>query len=282
MAEPHGTRSRAKVWAAEIDAARRRAGLVWPDHVADAAGELRKRVAQWSAADVPPGRLFPWLAVDFGTGIVLYITADREPALWAVLPLAGISVAVAFLARRNAIGLALALAFASLAAGFAVATLNTARLAHPVLRFPASSVSLTGFVEVREERERSDRIVVHVHHLDGRLTGETPERVRVAVRKDTAPAVGSFVELKAHLSPLLALLRPGGYDFARDMYFAGLGASGYALGAIKTEAPPVVPGIGLRFAAAIDGMRESIDQRIRAIIPADEGAIASSRESATR
>src|SRR5262245_26134840 len=49
--------------------------------------------------------------------------------------------------------------------------------------------------------------------------GEHLERVRVSVRKGTAPAVGSFVELKARLSPPLEPLRPGGYDFARDMYF---------------------------------------------------------------
>jgi hypothetical protein len=42
--------------------------------------------------------------------------------------------------------------------------------------------------------------------------------VRVSVRKGTAPAVGSFVEFKARLSPPLEPLRPGGYDFARDMY----------------------------------------------------------------
>ena len=63
-----------------------------------------------------------------------------------------------------------------------------------------------------------------------------PQRVRVAVRKGTAPAVGSFVAFKAHLSPPLQPLRPGGYDFARDMYFQGIGASGYVLGKIRTRA----------------------------------------------
>src|SRR5262249_42869465 len=61
------------------------------------------------------------------------------------------------------------------------------------------------------------------------------ERVRVAVRKGRAPAVGSFVEFKAHLSPPLQPLRPGGCDFAREMYFQRIGPSGYALGAIKVR-----------------------------------------------
>ena len=95
------------------------------------------------------------------------------------------------------------------------------------------------------------------------------------MRKDTAPPVGSFVALKAHLSPPLAPLRPGGYDFARDMYFQRIGASGYALGKITVAAAPVAGGFWLRYAAVIDSMRETIDKRIRAELPGDEGAIAS-------
>ena len=157
-------------------------------------------------------------------------------------------------------------ALAAIAAGFATATLKTARIAHPVLQSPASSVTLAGFVEIREERERSDRIVVRVHqHRGPRASTRRPSACGVAVRKGTAPAVGSFVEFKARLSPPLAPLRPGGYDFARDMYFQRIGASGFALGAIKTVAPPVAPGLWLRYAAFIDGMREAIDKRIRAV-----------------
>ena len=99
--------------------------------------------------------------------------------------------------------------------------------------------------------------------------------MRLAVRKNTAPAVGSFIELKAHLSPPLAPLRPGGYDFARDMYFKSIGASGYALGKIKVTPPPVRAAFWLHYAAAIDSIREAIDKRIRAVIPGDEGSIAS-------
>jgi competence protein ComEC len=50
-------------------------------------------------------------------------------------------------------------------------------------------------------------------------------------------------------------LRPGGYDFARDMYFQRIGASGYALGKIRTVAPPVNPGFWLHYAGFIDGIR---------------------------
>jgi competence protein ComEC len=86
--------------------------------------------------------------------------------------------------------------------------------------------------------------------------------------------VGSFIEFRARLSPPLEPLRPGGYDFARDMYFQRLGASGFVLGSIRTVEAPHPPGLRLRYASLIDGMREAIDKRIRAVLPGDKGAIA--------
>jgi competence protein ComEC len=268
-------KTRARAWAAEVDAARRRVGLQLPAGVQTALGPLRKLFSEWALAEVAPGRLMPWLPVGFGFGIVGYFTADREPAWWAASALVVASVAVAILARRRPFGFPLALGFAAVAAGFATATLKTARIAHPVLQIPSASVQLTGFVEVREERERSDRVVVRVHSMQGRRLSEKPDRVRVAVRKGTAPDVGSFVALKAHLSPPLTPLRPGGYDFARDMYFQGIGASGFALGRINAIPAPVSPGLRLRFAARVDRMREAINNRIHAALPGDRGSIAS-------
>src|ERR1700687_5716121 len=101
------------------------------------------------------------------------------------------------------------------------------------------------------------------------------ERVRLSVRKGTAPAVGSFVELKARLQPPVAPLRPGSYDFGRDMYFQGIGASGFVTGAIKTvEQPPLAGGLSLRYAALMQDLRDAIDARIRNVLDGDRRAIA--------
>jgi competence protein ComEC len=217
----------------------------------------------------------PWVPVAFGAGIAGYFSVEREPAVWAVLLLAAAALAAAFAGRRRPIGFPLAVAAAAVSTGFAIATLQTLRAGHPILQAPISSVALAGFVEVREERERSDRIVIRVERFDATGVSSVPERVRVAVRKGSAPSVGSFVELKARLSPPMQPLRPGGYDFARDMYFQRIGASGYALGAIKIKPRPASGGFWLRYATAIDGMREAIDDRIRAVLAGDKGSIAS-------
>ena len=137
------------------------------------------------------------------------------------------------------------------------------------------NVEVAGFVEVREERERTDRIVVRALSLEGTRLEQKPDRIRVSVKKGTAPLVGAYVTFRARLSPPLEPLRPGGYDFARDLYFQGIGATGFVLGAIKPADAPSPPGAWLKYASFVQGMRDSIDARIRAVIPGDKGAIAS-------
>ncbi len=265
-------RARARAAAAELDAARRRAGTLFPSITAQL-DRLRETLKRLAILEIAPGRLIPWLPVGFGLGIVLYFSANREPTVWAAGGMAFAGLVIAVLARRRAAGFVLALAFASVTAGFVAATLKTALIAHPILHHPATA-ELSGFVEVREEREKNDRMVVRIEHIDGRQLHEAPDRVRLAVRKGSAPAVGTFVNLKAHLSPPLEPLRPGGYDFARDLFFQGIGASGYVLGRINIE-PRQRLGLWLRYLAAVDNLRESIDDRIRAILPGDRGSIAS-------
>lgn len=170
----------------------------------------------------PPAALCHGCRSPSAAGIAFYFTAEREPSSWAAAALTAAGVLSAVLLRRRPVALPLALAFTAVASGFTVATLRSAAISHPVLAAPAT-VKISGWVEVREERERSDRIVVRAHRVDGGKLAETPERVRVAVRKGTAPPVGAFVEMQARLSPPLAPLRPGGYDFARDLYFQKIG-----------------------------------------------------------
>ncbi len=267
-------RGRTATWWAPPGTAAGR-GPDWAQPLVDLVRRAGARVREWVEVEVRPGRLVPWLAIAFGCGIAVYFAVDREPAPWAAAALAAATVVAAILARRRPFAFPIVLGIAAIAAGFATATLKRALIAHPVLQGAAWSVEIGGFVETREERERSDRITVRVERLTGPRLTDQLERVRVSVRRGTAPAVGSFVEFKARLSPPLEPLRPGGYDFARDMYFQRIGASGFVLGRIRTAEPPRPGTLWLRYAAAIDGLREAIDKRIRAVLPGDTGAIAS-------
>ena len=235
---------------------------------------LIETLRAWARAEAGAGRLLPWVPVAFGTGIAFYFAADHEPVLSAAAVLAFALCAVAVLLRRQKF-FPVAVMIAAVAAGFAIATWKTARIAHGVLARPMFSVSLTGFVETRDIRERTDRFVLRVVTMESARGTTKLERVRLSVKKGTAPAVGSFVELKARLLPPLTPVRPGSYDFSRDMFFAGIGASGFVMGAIKTAEPPVTGGgLRLRYSAVMQGLRDTIDARIRTALEGDKRAIA--------
>src|SRR5882757_767821 len=234
---------------------------------------LAAKLQEWVRAEAGAGRLLPWIPVAFGAGIAFYFAAAREPVAWVTASTAAVLGTVAFLLQRQK-AFPAAVMIAALAAGFATATLKTARVAHGVLARPMFSVSLKGFVETREERERTDRFVLRVTQMESPRAQARLQRVRLSVKKGTAPAVGSFVELKARLLPPLAPLRPGSYDFGRDMYFQGIGASGFVMGGIKTLDPPFSGGWSLRYAAFMQGLRDAIDARIRTVLSGDSRAIA--------
>jgi competence protein ComEC len=224
--------------------------------------------------EVGAGRLLPWFAVAFGAGIVFYFAAEHEPVWRAASALAVVATIVAVLLRRP-VALVLGLGFLAIAAGFAIATLKTALIDHPLLRYPAYSVSLAGFVELREESQKTDRFVLRVERIEGNRIVDKPQRVRLSVRRGTAPPAGAFVEVKAQLNPPLEPLRPGGYDFARDLYFQRIAASGFVHGAIRVGTPPTAASVRMRANASIQGLRDAIDLRIRSVLSGDVGAIAS-------
>jgi len=269
---PGGRRGYAGTWPPRAAAAQA-GGYAPPDF--RAWWSLIETLRFWARAEAGAGRLLPWVPVAFGTGIAFYFAAGHEP----VLPVAGgVAIALgaaAFLLRRHK-AFPVAVMLAAAAAGFAIATWKTARVAHDVLARPIYSAALTGFVETRDIRERTDRFVLRVVSMESPRGGERIklERVRLSVKKGTAPAVGSFVELKARLLPPMSPSRPGSYDFGRDMYFQRIGASGFVMGAIKAADPPDGGGIALRYSAFMQGLRDAIDARIGNVLEGDKRAIA--------
>ena len=236
---------------------------------------LVQAVRSAAETDSVAGRLFPWLPVAFGFGVVLYFTADTEPNLWAAAILACVTLAATYVARNRPIGFVIAVAVAGIATGFATAALRTRLIAHPILPTILSGATVTGWVMVSEERERSDRITIAVKDITARGLHVKPERVRVAVRKGLAPPLGSLIRFKARLSPPVQPLRPGGYDFARDLYYQQIGASGFVLGRIEILPVEAVPTWRVRYLAAIGTLRDAMDIRIRTVLKGDTGSIAS-------
>ena len=117
--------------------------------------------------------------------------------------------------------------------------------------------------------------MLRLERIEGNRIVDKPQRIRLSVRRGMAPPAGAFVEAKAQLNPPLQPLRPGSYDFARDLYFQRIGASGFVHGTVKVVTPPVEAGWRLRAVTFVESVRDAIDGRIRSVLSGDVGSIAS-------
>ena len=188
----------------------------WPPRAAAPAGgfvpsrpafwpPLHRNAARMGARRSRAGRLLPWVPVAFGTGIAFYFAADHEPVLSVAAVVAIALCAVAVLLRRQKF-FPVAVMIAAVAAGFAIATWKTARVAHGVLARPMFSVSLTGFVETRDIRERTDRFVLRVVTMES-ARGDDKARTRAAVGEEGHGARGR--QLRRIEGAAVAAAHPG-------------------------------------------------------------------------
>jgi competence protein ComEC len=255
-------------------AALARREVVWaPDWPGWLAGAL--------AREVEERRFFLWIPVAAMAGVALNFAADSEPALWLPALLAAAFAALAWAARARPLTRGLLIGAAALCAGFLSTGLRIARVETPMLD-RIRIVKLAGFVEEVDFRTVGARLVIAVVDHGDMPADFAPRRVRVTSRKAPAVAAGDYVALQARLLPPSRAVLPGGYDFARDAYFSGVGAVGSALGAIKVQPPPIDATWGQRVGAAIDHARNRLALRVNAIIGGDEGAIAAAMVTGKR
>jgi competence protein ComEC len=248
---------------------------------ARAAPDFRALVARALAREIEERRLFLWVPVAAIAGVCLNMAADREPALWPSALLALAFGALAFASRRRRLAFALLLGACAVAAGFLSMSLRTARLATPTLD-RVRIVRLQGYVEEIDLRPVGARLILRVEDAGDMPAAAAPRRVRVTTRKAPGVAAGDYVAMTARLLPPSRAALPGGYDFARDAYFQGIGAVGSTLGAVVRAAPPADAPLALRVGAAIDHARNALAVRVATIIGGDEGAIAAAMVTGKR
>jgi competence protein ComEC len=242
---------------------------------------LRRHFDAALEIEIAQRRLFLWLPVAAGAGVVLYFAADREPSLGYASVFTAAATVLAFLLRRWRAPFACALVLAMLSAGFLSATLRSYLLAAPVID-RVRVLKLTGTIEEMDLRRAGARFVLRVAQAQGLGPSETPYRVRLTTREAPNVEAGAFVSVAARLLPPAKLVLPGGYDFARDAYFARIGAVGSVLGRIEVVPAPAPPGPWLALMTAVDRARNALAQRVFAIVGGDEGAVAAAMVTGKR
>jgi competence protein ComEC len=235
-----------------------RARRFWETHF----GGARERVEAFLERE--RGQLPPWFVVGFGTGIAAWFALDRPNAWAAFACLSGALALVGFSLRggraeRSAgwFGLAMML-------GCALVWARAYYVAAPRLERPL----------VTEFRAKVERVETRTAKGDLRLTlapadPKLPPRVRVTVKLDGVPegiAAGAELQLRARLAPPPPMALPGGYDFARDAWFRGIGGVGRALGPVTVIEPAGETGI--------DAIRERLGRHVRERLPGSNGGIA--------
>jgi competence protein ComEC len=133
---------------------------------------------------------------------------------------------------------------------------------------------LTGFVESVEEHREGGRLVLLVHDIAGAAAERRPTRVRVSLRSLGALEPGQFIAATAQLLPPPEAAWPASYDFAREVYFRGIGAVGSLVGKVEIGAPPGPLPWRLRVATGIDEARDAMPRRIADTVGGPVGAVA--------
>ncbi len=242
-----------------------------PSHLlALAAGEFRLGLDR----EGEQRRLFPWLAVAFGIGILVYFTGtDGTPTLAAPLVAAGFCLGLTPLLQARPAWLALVLGLGTAFLGFAACVWRVNSVAGPILTRTIIA-PLVGVVEGLEEREGGARLIVRVESFGDLTAAAQPRRVRVSYKAGQSVRPGDTIRATARLLPPPEAARPGGYDFARDAYFRGIGAIGSLSGKVEI-APRTIPlPFALKMAASIDEARNHLTRRIADAIGGQAGAVA--------
>lgn len=157
-------------------------------------------LARSLAREVDQRRLFPWIAVCFGCGILLFFTAEGRPSLWAPLLGTALCGGGAVLARRHLAGMAILIGLAALFAGFTAAVLRTRSVEAPAIA-STTITPVSGFIEAIEQRLEGARLLVQVVDMPKVSTDSRPIRIRVTVRSAEGLAPGQYISATARLLP---------------------------------------------------------------------------------
>jgi competence protein ComEC len=218
-----------------------------------------------------------WLPVFFGAGIGVYFALRVEPPLWPSVAAAIAGAGLSFALRRHPAWCEAALVLTVFAAGFALMGETAWERQAPMLQRHIGPVTLTGRVVDIDLAQKGWRVVVEPDPVAGLDPGGQPRRLRLHIpRTSDELNPGDHVRLKAMLYPVPPQILPGGRDFQRELYFAGIGGVGYAFGGARRIS-------GLEGASKDGGgwgehlrhLRTEMSRRITAVLPGSTGGVAS-------
>lgn len=228
-----------------------------------------------------------WIPVLFGMGIAFYFGLSVEPPFWWGWGGIGFFVFSLFIMRLKGWRLAL-FAFSLIVLGFSIALLRTHSLKTEMLHYSLPTLLLEGEVSQVELKSTKKGVLYQrltLVDLKASHPQTLPQKIYLSLKgKRERLWPGQRIRVLAKLRPIGDPSVPGGFDFRRQAYFSGIGATGFALSSpeIFSSSPSfltalekkrekvtaffiycMAPPLGAIAAALITGDKAAIPQNIR-------------------
>ena len=242
----------------------------------------RLSISEALASEARFGHGFLWFPVAMMLGIVVWFGAGTDLPVWLLATgLIGAGLGAYSTTRGSATYFGLLLLSGALL-GMLSASLQTQRVSATLLDGPVTT-RISGLVVDRDVDDRGRwRYTIELQSTENPTIGRPPDRVRVLARSSHTPIeIGQAIGGLARLQPPSGPALPGGYDFAFNAYFAGLGAYGFFYG--PPEESDEIKGSDRWFLLpALNRFRARISEKLREALPGDTGAFASALAVADR
>ena len=236
---------------------------------------LRSGAIAAISTEAARGTGFLFLPVFMAAGALTYFVQDYPiAAALTVVVLAALAAATVFARQRPAL-LALLLVAASFHAGVVAADFETRRSATEITGSPVATAVTGRVVRIEHRADGRVRLTLDVLATARPTLRYSPERVRLTARSvpdELTP--GEVLNGYARLMPPSGPVRPGGYDFAFESWFDGIGAIGFFLGNPERVEWQAERTRQEWLADRVEAARLAIATRVRERMGGDEGEIA--------
>ena len=219
-------------------------------------------------------RWFLFLPVFLGAGIAIYFVLPNEPswnvALLIVLAPLVILLALGLISGFDHIAIVFVMALVMFGVGFFLSKTRTEIVSAPVITQKLDGAIMKGRIVSIDPapQKKPQRWVVEPVAISRLALDELPRKVRVKIKPFDGREhfrAGDRIAVKVLLFPPPGPVLPGGYDFARALWFDRIGGTSVAL-----DLPQKLPhgilkeGLWSRLGAFLDNGRNAIAERIMA------------------
>lgn len=226
-------------------------------------------------AALSQGHGFAWWVLLLGAGVLAYFTMPYEPKLWALLVACLCLVTLAWAVRQSG-WLYAVLAGLAIASGMSMAA-GHARLSDAPLILEEWVGEVSGRVVRLEQRSAGRaRVTLQGLQLEGVMPAQTPHAVRFTLAAQPGEIFpGDRLTALVQLGPPPEPVMPGARNVRRELYFAGIGATGFAYGRARSvERGSADLGTIARANAALQRVRIALAERFTEQLSGTAGALA--------